>query len=191
MTALALPLDFRIAHNKAAARALERQIARGRPNEACVGPTRERKAKGDVKEVPIHEFHPNDRTGRTVTRAIVKDGLAELLARGGITPDQHAAGEHYRVAYEAVHAGGHSADVPRLASGSQAARTSITDHRADALARLKRLNRIVGVQCLALVQQVAGQGFSIRALRNGGRSRELATKRLRMGLGRIARVLGR
>lgn len=154
-------------------------------------PTRQRTRKGDVGTEQLREFHPNDPDNpqRKVVRVRANDGLAELLKAGAIDADDHAAGEHYREAYEGVHASGRSADIPRPGSGIQAARTTITDASADALQRLHRLDRIIGPQCLALVKAVAGEGLSIRAIRRGGKSRWLATRKTRIGLGRLARFL--
>lgn len=155
-------------------------------------PTRERKAKNDVTTDQLREYHPNDKQNpqRNVTRVRAADSLTELLKAGALNSDDHAAGEHYREAYEAVHASGRSKDIPRPGSGIQAARTTITDGQADASQRLKRLDRIVGLQCLRIVQQIAGEGRSLRDAHKGGKSRKLAAARLRIGLGRLARWLG-
>lgn len=148
---------------------------------------KERRAKGDVKEDRLREYHPNDPDNpqRKVKRVCFSDGLDDA----NLPSDLKAAGEHYREAYEAVHASGRSNDIPRAGSGVQAARTTITDNLADAIQRLHRLDHVAGPQCLNIVRSVAGVGRSLRSIYPGSRSRKLAAARLRIGLGRIARWL--
>lgn len=183
MTAIAI--DFRIANNRRAAVNLTRHIAEAQTlaqRHPIIGPTKEREAKGDIEAI--------DQGGRKSKRVRRSESIDELLKAGAIDADDHAAAEHYREAYEAVHASGRSKDIPRPGSGIQAARTTITDGQADASQRLKRLDRIVGLQCLRIVQQIAGEGRSLRDAHKGGKSRKLAAARLRIGLGRLARWLG-
>lgn len=123
--------------------------------------------------------------------AIRRDGLIDLFTAGAIDADAKAAGLVYRAAYEAVHSRGKSADIPSPASGVSAPRLNITDAACDALAKLKRFDRIVGPQCVAIVRKVAGEGATIRDCYKGANSRKLAARRLRIGLGRVGRDLGR
>lgn len=183
MTAIAI--DFRIALNRRAAANLTRHIADARTvaeRHPIIGPTREREAKGDIESV--------EQAGRRTKRVRAGGSIHELVKSGSLTSDHAGAAEHYQAAYEAVHSSGRSKDIPRPGSGVQAARTTITDAHADASQTLKRLDRIVGPQCLRIVQLVAGEGQSIRDCYKGGKSRKLASARLRIGLGRLARWLG-
>ncbi len=188
----ALRLDFRIAKNRRAAVNLVRHIsdartlaARAELEAKPMGPTVEREAKGDIVAVPLRDLHPSDKTNRKTKRVRVDDSLAAF----DLPADSKAAAEHYREAYEDVHASGRSKDIPRPGAGIQAARTTITDHMADASSRLHRLDRIVGPQCAPIVRSVVGEGMSMRTVRPNSRSRKLATARLRMGLARLARWL--
>lgn len=122
-------------------------------------------------------------------RRLKPDGLLSLFTEGALSADHMAAGLHYRDAYLARHSTGKASDIPSPASGACAPRLNISDIECDAIARLLRLDRVVGPHALLLVQAVAGEAKSIRDVRKGGKSRALATARLRIGLGHLARHL--
>lgn len=142
--------------------------------------------------VPAEQF----RNGHAImdadhtARRIKPDGLVSLFTAGVLSADHMAAGLHYRDAYLARHSTGKASDIPSPTSGGCAPRLNISDIECDAIGRLLKLDRIIGPHALLLVQAVAGEAKSIRDIRKGGKSRSLATARLRVGLGHLARHLG-
>lgn len=145
--------------------------------------------------VEVDDPHGEEGDKVTVIRSLRSDPLAQLLARKHIDEAQYQGGRAYQADFERSGTGIRAFDYERVIVDGGQAPADISDGQLKAVDRLVAADRALGLQGLALVQDVLVNGFSMEQVASirgqaGQRAAEYFGKRFRECLDDLAKVYG-